>query len=332
MTIGSIFRPLLELCREDRVDPTEVLGRAGLTATELVNPETRLGTTRSRALAKCIFELLGDPEAGLRAAELFEPEDADLVGYIARHSASALAALESLPQYARLIGDSAACEVTVAAGRVEVRIGLSGGRRPLPEAIDYAAAVFVRGVRTVTGGKARVLAVRLSRPRPVRLVRYRAVFGTTLEFDSEDSAIVFGETELRQPFSESNPRLHALLAQRAEQVLATLPEATTLEGLVRTNIGRRLTHEQLDLGSIAHDLGMSERTLRRRLSESGQSYRSLLDAVRAERAIALADERRHTVTAIAQLVGFSDPTAFARAFRRWTGQAPQAYLRRGQAR
>jgi AraC-like DNA-binding protein len=331
MTIGSIFRPLLELCREDRVDPTEVIRHAELTAAQLVDPETRLGTTRSRALAKTIFELLGDPEAGLRAAELFELQDADLVGYIARHSANALAALESLPQYARLIGDSAACGVTVAAGRVEIRFGLSGGRVPLPEAVDYAGAVFVRAVRVVTGGSARVLAVRLSRPRPLQLRRYRAAFGSTLSFDSEDSAIVFGETELRQPFSDSNPRLHALLAQRADQVLATLPEAATVEALVRTNIGRRLTHEQLGLESVARDLGMSERTLRRRLRESGQSYRGLLDAVRAERAIALAAERRYTLSAIAQLVGFADQTAFARAFRRWTGYAPQAYLRRGRA-
>ena len=331
MTIGSLFRPLLELCREDRVDPTDVIGRAGLTAAELVNPETRLGTTRSRGLAKSIFELLGDPEAGLRAAELFEPQDADLIGYIARHSATALGALQSLPQFARLIGDSAACDVTVAAGRVEVRFGLSGGRVPLPEATDYAASVFVRGVRAVTGGKARVLAVRLARPRPARLGRYRKVFGPNVAFDSDDNAIVFGESELRQPFSESNPRLHALLSQRAEQVLATLPEAASLDALVRASIGRRLTHAELGLGVIARELGMSERTLRRRLRESGQSYRSLLDAVRAERAVALADERRHTVTAIAQLVGFADPTAFARAFRRWTGCAPHAYLRRERA-
>jgi AraC-like DNA-binding protein len=75
---------------------------------------------------------------------------------------------------------------------------------------------------------------------------------------------------------------------------------------------------------------MSERTLRRRLRESGVTYRALVDAVRSERAIALADRGEHSVTAIAQLSGFADATAFARAFRRWTGSAPQAYLRRAQ--
>jgi AraC-like DNA-binding protein len=208
-------------------------------------------------------------------------------------------------------------------------MGLTGGRAPLPEAIDYAAAVFVRGVRTVTGDKARVLDVRLARPRPQRTEGYRRAFGAAVNFDAEENAVVFGEAELRAPFRDNNPRLRTILAQRADDVLDALPETPTLESQVRANIRRRLTYEPLGLDAIAADLGMSERTVRRRLRDSGQTYRALLDSVRSERAVALVDERRHTVAAIAQLVGFADPTAFARAFRRWTGSAPHEYVRRG---
>ncbi len=331
MTIGSIFRPILELCREANADVSDVLRQDGLTEKSLVDPETRLPTERSRALAKRIFAVLGDPEVGLHAAERFRLEDADLIGYLARHSESPLDALEALPKYARLIGDAALCRVTVAEGRVELCAGLTGGREPLPEAIDFWTAVIVRAMRAITGYRVRLLEVRLARPRPRRTAGYRQAFGAPVTFDAEESALVFGEAELREPFHDSDPSLRRILERRADDVLGALPEAATLEAQVRAAIRRRLTHDPLGLESIALDLGMSERTLRRRLRESGHTYRALLDAVRAERAVALADERRHSVAAIAELVGFADPTAFARAFRRWTGSAPHEYLRRSQA-
>lgn len=328
MTIGSIFRPLLELCKETRTDVSAILRQAGLTEAQLVDPETRLPTLRSRALAKRIFAALGDPQAGLRAAERFRPEDADLLGYVARHSSSALDALQLFPRYARLIGDSAVCTVTLSADTAEISFGLTGGRTLLPEAVDYAVAVFVRAARAVTFGNARLLQARLARPEPRQRAPYREALCPDVSFDEEASALVFSRAELQVPFDERDPRLRAILAKRAEAVLADLPEAVTLDALVRASVARRLPDGVLDAHSVARDLGMSERTLRRRLRDAGHTYRALVEAVRSERAIVLADRGEHSVTAIAGLCGFADGTAFARAFRRWTGYAPQAYLRR----
>jgi AraC-like DNA-binding protein len=330
MTIGSIFRPLLELCRESHTDLGAILRQEGLTDAQLVDPETRLPTLRSRALAQRIFAALGDPQAGLRAAERFRPEDADLLGYVARHSSTALEALQTIPRYARLIGDSASCTVTVSATTAELSFGLTGGRSPLPEAVDYAVVVFVRAVRAVTSGEARLLAVRLARPRPRQIEPYRrALSCPDVSFDEEESTLVFSRTELEMPLGENNPRLRAILTKRAEAVLSDLPEAPTLEAQVRASVARRLPNAALDARSVARDLGMSERTLRRRLREGGQTYRALVDGVRSEQALLLAGRGEHSVTAIAALCGFADGTAFARAFRRWTGSAPHEYSRNG---
>jgi len=299
-----------------------------LSAAQLVNPETRLPTDRSRALAKRIFAELGDPEAGLRVAERFRPEDADLVGYLARNSTNALEALQTFPRYARLIGDSAVCSVEVLESTVEVSFGLSGGRKLLPQAVDYAVSVFVRAAREATFGRLRLLEARLSRPRPRRLEAYRRALCPSLGFDSEQCALVFSKPELETPFAHGNPRLRALLAKQADDVLSRLPEATSIDVRVRANVARRLADGLVGIDAIARDLGMSERTLRRRLRDAGHTYRELLDAVRSERAMALADQGGHSVTTIAQLSGFADATTFARAFRRWTGCAPNVYLRR----
>jgi hypothetical protein len=173
MTIGSIFRPILELCRETHTDVSAILREEGLTAEQLVDPETRLPTERSRALGKRIFAALKDPEAGLKVAERFRPEDADLIFYLARNSPSALEALRALAEYARLIGDSAVCSLTVSTNTVELAFGLTGGRTPLPEAVDYTVAVFARGAVAATLGRARLLKARLARPRPRHIEAYR---------------------------------------------------------------------------------------------------------------------------------------------------------------
>ncbi|HVW26980.1 MAG TPA: AraC family transcriptional regulator ligand-binding domain-containing protein [Polyangiaceae bacterium] len=330
MTIGSIFRPLLELCRETNTDIADILRQEGLSEERLVDPETRLPTERSRALGKRIFEKLGDPEAGLRAAERFRPEDGDLVFYLTRHSKTALEALQAFPRYARLIGDAALCSVAVSAHTVELSFGLTGGRTLLPEAVDYAVAVFARGAWAASFGKARLLEARLARPRPKRVEPYRRALCASVAFGSEQSTLVFSRSELEAPFSDVDPRLRAILTKQADGVLAELPAATTIAAAVRANVARRLEGGVVGIDSVARDLGMSERTLRRRLRESGHTYRALVDAVRSERAIALADQGNHNVTTIAQLSGFADATTFARAFRRWTGSAPHEYLRRSQ--
>ncbi|HEX4340727.1 MAG TPA: AraC family transcriptional regulator ligand-binding domain-containing protein [Polyangiaceae bacterium] len=327
MTIGSIFRPLLELCAETGTDVGAILREEGLTEATLVDPETRLPTLRSRALAKRIFTALGDPEAGLRAGERFRVEDADLLGYVARHSESALEALEAFPRFARLIGDSASCTVTLSAHTAELAFGLTGGRTLLPEAVDYAVVVVARAARAVTSGKAMLLEARLARPEPKRREPYRRALCADVSFDAEESVLVFSRAELEARFDDRNPRLQAILTKRAEEVLSQLPEALTLAAQVRASVARRLTDGAFDAPSVARDLGMSERTLRRRLQDSGETYRALVDAVRAERAVSLADEGKHSVTAIAELCGFADGTAFARAFRRWTGAAPNEYRR-----
>jgi AraC-like DNA-binding protein len=95
---------------------------------------------------------------------------------------------------------------------------------------------------------------------------------------------------------------------------------------VRSLIAQNLQHGNGALDSVAWQCGVSERTLRRRLAEAGTSYRALIDDVRKERALALLAEDAN-VSLVAQRVGFADATAFARAFRRWTGRQPSEHLR-----
>src|SRR5262249_2320733 len=150
-----------------------------------------------------------------------------LVGYLARHSTNAFEALEGFARFARLIGDSAACRVEVSSGLVELRFGLSGGRSPLPEAVDYFAVLFCRGIGVITAEKARLLCAHLERPRPPKVEPYRKALCGAVSFGADETALVFAEAELRVPYRKRDPRLRAILEESAEQVLAGLPDGAT---------------------------------------------------------------------------------------------------------
>ncbi|MDB4975603.1 MAG: Transcriptional regulator, AraC family protein [Myxococcaceae bacterium] len=133
----------------------------------------------------------------------------------------------------------------------------------------------------------------------------------------------------------SDPDLQLAPAAASSTALtpADVPRDPTLIERARAHLGQQLDKGDFDLGSVAAVLGTSERTLRRRFREHGTGYRALIDEVRRERALLLAHEGAHNVSAIATRVGFADVTTFTRAFRRWTGTLPSNYmLQRARAR
>lgn len=169
-----------------------------------------------------------------------------------------------------------------------------------------------------------------------RAAEFRRFFRAPVVFDAQCASLTYAEASLLVPFAASDTRLVELLTHPADAALAAIPPPAPLLDRARFEISRRLSATNGDANGkaaelVAERLRCSPRTLRRRLAEQGRSYRALLDDARHERARALLDDPRQSITAIAHLVGFSDPTSFARAFRRWTGLGPSQYRRRSRA-
>jgi AraC-like DNA-binding protein len=328
MPIGAIYRPLLEIAHEAGVDVGELLGRFDLTEPRLLDAGTRLSPERSRTLARELFDRIGDPEVGLRAAERVRLPDVDLLGYLVRHSPHPLAALEQMARYAQLLGDTARGQVECRGERVLLTFALTDGSRMLPEAADYWVAGVFLFVRGLSCGQASPTEVHIPRPRPRQPDAYRRFFGCAVSFASEHALLAYGESCLTVPFAEGDPRLVAILQRQADEVMSTLPARSDLVERVAAHMRRHLHNGHTHLAAIARELGMSERTLRRRLRDHGSGHRALLDRVRRERAVALIEQGDTSLATIAHGVGFADEAAFARAFRRWTGLSPQAYRSR----
>lgn len=333
VAIGSIYRPILDVARDFGVDVDAVLASLNRSYAELVEHNARLTPDQGRALGRAIIRALPDPslryELALRAAERFVTADADLLGYLTNSSATPLAALHTLVEHARLLGDSADPRVIEHGERVTFEHTLLGGRPMLQEGADYAIATIYHLLWRISGERARVLEVHLPRPRPPSVQVFRRFFGDALlKFGAPAPAIVFARASLLSPLPQRDDKLLRILTQTADAQRKALPSGDDWRDRVRGLIMSGLANGNYALDRIAQRCGIGERTLRRRLVEAGTSYRALVDEVRKERALALLEQTGSvSVSEVAQSVGFSDATAFARAFRRWTGQLPHEALR-----
>jgi AraC-like DNA-binding protein len=330
VAIGSVYRPFLEVAREQGVDVDAVLSKLQLTYHALIEQNTRLTPDQGRALAKAIRSALPQTsqpeELGLRAAERFVAGDADLIGYIMNHSAHPLDAARALERHMRLLGDSADYRLEIHGERVKLSFGLLGGRAMVPEGSDFVVAAIFRMLRDGSRGRTQPIEVQLPRRSPSRPKVYQRFFGAPVIFGAAVGALVYEHASMLVPFSAGDLRLVRILSQHAEALIAQLPPTDSLRERVRAMIVEGLVRGEIGLDHIAWRCGIGERTLRRRLEDSGTSYRALVDEVRKERALALLDHEPN-VSWVAQNLGFSDSTAFARAFRRWTGALPHEHLR-----
>jgi AraC-like DNA-binding protein len=316
----------MDAARADGVDVEALLARAGLTEAELVAPDARLSPAVGRELLGMLLSASPDPAITLRAAERFDVADADLLGYIVREAPHALGALEIVARFARLLGDSAECSMERDGAKVVFAVGRSSGTY-LPEAADFYLGIITLFLRRRFGAGATPSRVTVLSKRPPRTDAYRRVFACPVVFGAEHATLVYPLGPLLAPLSGGDARLGEILHAGAVSALARLPKEASLLERALSLVSVDLEDGERGADHLAARLGVSERTLRRRLAEHGVSYRELLDRARHRRALELLGGGDRSVTEVALLVGFSDATSFTRAFRRWTGEAPRRFMR-----
>jgi AraC-like DNA-binding protein len=324
-------RPFLQLAREAGVDVDTHLRRFGRTEQELLTPGARIPREQNLALLRALLASCADASIGLRAAERFDLTDLDVLGFLFSHAEHALGAFQMLGRFAPLVGGAVAPKLSVSKERVDMQFGLRHGLRQLPEVVDYQIGALSLSLQRLSEERPRPLAVQLARPRPARPAAYSRFFDAPVEFDAEVSKITYARTAALSPFKDASPRLREILAEHADLVLARFRRRETLADSVREEIEKDLGH-QPSSAAVARVLGLSERTLRRRLQTEGDGFRELVDDVRRQRALALVGDGSLNVGEVAARCGFSDGAAFARAFKRWTGNAPSGPVRQGRDR
>jgi AraC-like DNA-binding protein len=245
--------------------------------------------------------------------------------YLAGSSSSVESAFHSLRSHFRQVAHIT-LEIERTPAGADVRL-VNPERFPgLAISDELTLAIFVGRFRDDAGGPFRPSSIRLTRPPPKRPTRHSALLGAPLVFGCSVSGMEIPLAAWTTPMRRADPALQETLRQLASR-LDLGAEADDLELALRARLRTLLPDGKADAASVARMLGLSERTMNRRLREIGRSWRGVLDAFREAEAERLLVSGRAELSDVAFRLGFSDQTAWNRAFRRWKGMSPTEWLR-----
>jgi AraC-like DNA-binding protein len=244
--------------------------------------------------------------------------------YLAGSSPTVEAAFHSLRSHFRQVA-RIGLEIERGAASADVRLVNPEPFPGMEISDEMTLAIFVGRFRGDAGAPFRPSSVRLSRPAPHAPTRHAALLGAPVTFGCSVSGMEIPLAAWTAPMRRADPALQETLRQLAAR-LELGASGDDLEMALRARLRTLLPEGKADARSIARTLGLSERTFGRRLQEAGKTYRGVLDAFREAEAERLLASGKAGLSDVAFRLGFSDQTAWNRAFKRWKGMSPTEWL------
>lgn len=320
MTIAvPLVRAVVECAERAGVEPAALYARARLRARLVDDRDARVPTPAYLRLFAAAVESTDDAALGPRVATFIDGAAFGLLGFLVASCATLGDALARFSRNSRLLCDELRVEVVPRDDEVALCYGLDAEPQ-VPAFFEMALAHMVSTARRGTRGVFRPRRIVFRhRARPTSL---RKLGGAPIEYGAVEDAVYLDRAALALPLRGANATLMRILDDHAATVLQALPPDDDLLGRVRSAIRVVLPRGEPALALIAARLGVGGRTLQRRLRERGLTLRAVVDDVRRECALLQLADPQVSVAEVAFALGFSGPSAFHHAFRRWTGRTP----------
>lgn len=329
-TLSARFvRGLVEAMERAGVARVELLRAAGIEAAQLEATEGRLPRSEANRIFELAIDLSGDHALGLHVAETLTaavPTPHALEGALVAHAASLRQGFASLHQFQRLLGDDPYFELREHDDKVTACcLRLPGQSLRLQRfSAEMILTNFFRLIRYFSA-EARPERVSFAYAAPPYRREYTRIFEHTERFEQPFTGIVFDRALLDLPSPHKDEDVHEALRALAERRTTRLAQGVPYALRVREFLVQQASPQRIDMEQVARALGLSVRSLRRRLASEGKSYGEVEDGARAIVAKHLLRDKQRTIQETAYEMGFSDTTTFHRAFKRWTGTTPISY-------
>jgi AraC-like DNA-binding protein len=325
----AVFAPVLsyywESAKEFGLDPDELFREAG------IDPQLRLDST-ARISAEQYDRLIWtekqkskDDAFVFHMVDHIHPSYMGAIGYSWMTSASLRKGFKLLARYARLLADEAIVQLEDHGENLHVLLefGQAGERDPdLRERLRLANAVKL--CRLNCGETFKPARIHFRQSEPPKPAAYYSFFRCELQFDSDSSILMIDSGVADKPLPGFNAQLENLLEQQIIDYLARLDKQDVV-GRTKSVIFEYLPSGHVLIEDVAAKLNTSVRTLRRKLSGKGASFKELLTQTRRELGERYIHDNSLSLTEIAFLLGFSDSSSFSRVYKTWTGQSPSEY-------
>ncbi len=315
---------LLDYAALQGLDRDRLMRAAGLSADVLEDPDSRIKTAKMLRLWRVVDRALDDPALGLHVGASIQAKQLGLVGYAIYHSRDGRSALERFARYVRILSEAVRFRVEEGPQTVvltwEVHPALTEMRHPIESGVSLIVALG----RDITGTDLKPLAIDLPGARPADTDDYLDFFGCPVRFGRPSAAVTLSREQADLPTRAPDATLVGYLDDLAAIKLNPLREhEETMVEAVRRVLWTMLPGGRPDLWRTAGELGVSVRTLQRRLGEEKSSFSKVLDELRKDLSDELLADRKLSVSEVAFMLGYSEPSAFQRAYRRWWGVSPR---------
>ena len=306
----------LESIRLRGIDVVPLMAQIGLSE-RVTEPVTNVEYGR---LWWLIAETIDDEFFGL-AARPMRPGSFNLLCHAVLHAGTLERALRRALQFLNVVLDDPRGELRIRDGMAHVILTDAGPPRP---AFAYRAYwLILMGVACwLIGRRIPLRTLDFACPAPVHRQDYHKFFGAPVLFDQPVTRLVFSSSYLSLPIIRSDVALESFLREAPANILIRYRHDNDLSARVRAQLNALPIAEWPSFAELAAGLGMSVPTLRRRLRGEGQSFSTIKDELRFVAAERLLQENRLSVAEVAAELGYSEPSAFYRAFHKWIGQSP----------
>jgi AraC-like DNA-binding protein len=334
---AGVARALLDLATARGADRRTLLRRARIAEADLQDREGRLPFARYVALMRAGQELCGDPALALHFGESVPMSELSIGLAAGGHSQDIAESLALTNRYAPLVVE---VDSAPAGRRFEL---ISEGERTwlvdtrprpndFPELTESTFARIVCMVRSMLGERYVLHEVHVTHAEPAHRAEYDRIFRAPVFFGGARNALLTNAAWLSASTPMASRPVFELLKARSEELLARLERSKSFRARVEAALLPELHTGEAGIAGVARALGLSRQTLFRRLKAEGVTFEQVLDRLRHRLALEYLKAPGASVNGTAYMLGFSEPAAFSRAFKRWTGASPVEVLRGREVR
>jgi AraC-like DNA-binding protein len=326
---GGLSRIAIARLERHDVPVAPVLRRAGLTPDVIADPEERIGVQHQITLLDEAAIALQDDCLGFTLARDFDPRELGLLYYVMASCRTLGEALKRVDRYSQTTNEALVVRYREG-NRLIIDLSYSGvPRHSDRHQIEFCMFAVLRICRVLTGLNLVPQHFSIAHHRSEGAAEMARFVGTKVEFGAETDEISLNSNARELPVIHADHHLNDILLKYCEAALADRGSGTSqLRVRVENAISAVLPHGRVLVDDVARSLGVSKRTLARKLSDEGLNYSEIFDQLRHDLAIRYLNDGKLQVSKIAWLLGFREVSAFTHAFKRWTGNAPREMRKR----
>lgn len=329
---ASYIQSLYPVADYYKLNVDNLLIEAGITPERMDQPGYRIPLYRAFKLLKVLEEKSLNPHVGLHLGQQVRAKSFQILGYACMSSHNVGEAIDRLIRFEKLVWDIGASHLVHEGELVRLVWKPKGIPQSLvpKEVIEMAISGWVNFGYWITGNQHTPISVHFTHNPPPDLTPYESAFQAPLIFNASFNGLTLTPAQLEIPVIEADPGLKEMMDVQGDRLLKKYRSEINIVNETRAIIYQNKLWDNPDIKVVASALNMSSASFKRHITEAGFNFKSIVDDVRKDLALIYFENTDLSLIDIAFVLGFSEQSAFNRAFKRWTGKSPGRYRQSGQ--